>query len=253
MIVLVLALFLSPSNWSQQQNPSDNDARETQNASEPTTAQSSTETNKQENRASANTPDEIPWWKDAGKATWVLVVVGVLGTIAAICTLRTIEKQTDVLINSERAWVMVEVEQMPGSGGIWDGQTMTREVRDLIAGNTTFTARIICKNDGKAPAWITEKHACLDIVDFLPKTPDWGRTQPIQIEPEPLSVGQIGKPKDEALLCKRPREKGKMVILYGIIKYRDTFGDNRTTSFGYKVRDDGVLERLPYPKYNENT
>ena len=153
----------------------------------------------------------------------------------------------------ERAWIMVEVEPMPGAGPIWDGETMSREVRDLIVGNTTFTARIICKNDGKAPAWITEKHACLDIVDFLPKTPDWGRTQPIQIEPEPLSVGQIGKPKDEALMCKRPREQGKIVILYGIINYRDTFGGCRSTSFGYEVRDDGVLERLPYPEYNENT
>jgi hypothetical protein len=81
----------------------------------------------------------------------------------------------------------------------------------------------------------------------------WATRQPIQIEPEPLSSGQIGKPKDESLTCKRAREKGKMVILHGIVKYRDPFGDNRSTSFGYKVRDDGGLERLAYPKYNENT
>jgi hypothetical protein len=193
-------------------------------------------------------------------ATVVLALVGIGGIIVAICTLKivgrqtvAIEKQADAMINSERAWIMVEVEPVPGAGPIWDGETMTREVMDLRAGNTTFTARIICKNDGKAPAWITEKHACLDIVDSLPKTPDWGRIQPIQMEPEPLSVGQIGKPKDEALTCKRPREQGKIVILYGIIKYRDTFRANRTTSFGYKVRDDGALERLPYAKYNENT
>jgi len=106
---------------------------------------------------------------------------------------------------------------------------------------------------GQVPAWIAGKRACLDIVDSIPKNPDWERTHPIQIEPEPLSVGQIGKPKDEALTCKRPREQRKRVILYGIINYRDIFGDNRTTSFGYEVRDDGILERLPYPKYNENT
>lgn len=253
MTLLLLIIYLFPPNWSQQHNPPYNDTQETKYVDDSMTAHSSTESNKQENIPSTNAPDEIPWWKDAGKATWALVVVGILGTIAAICTLRTIRQQTDVLINSERAWVMVEVEPVPGAGPIWDGQTMTREITDLIVGNTTFTARIICKNDGKAPAWITEKHACLDIVDVLPKTPDWGRTQSIQIEPEPLSVGQIGKPKDEALTCKRRREIGKMVVLYGIIKYRDTFGDNRSTSFGYKVRDDGVLERLPFPKYNENT
>src|SRR6266853_3811172 len=73
---------------------------------------------------------------------------------------------------------------------------------------------------GQVPAWIAGKRACLDIVDSIPKNPDWERTHPIQIEPEPLSVGQIGKPKDEALTCKRPREQRKRVILYGIINYR---------------------------------
>jgi hypothetical protein len=189
----------------------------------------------------------------ANLPTLLLVFIGIAGIGAAIQTLRAIENQRDVMINSERSWVMVEVEPTPGAGSIWDGETMTREVMDLRAGHTTFTARITCKNDGKSPAWIIEKRACLDIIASLPETPDWGRTRPIQIEPEPLSVGQIGKPKDEALTCKRPRELGKMVIIYGIVKYRDTFGDGRSTTFGYKVRDDGVLERLPYSKYNENT
>ncbi|MHB8501419.1 MAG: hypothetical protein ACYDCG_19815 [Candidatus Acidiferrales bacterium] len=196
--------------------------------------------------------EKPPWW-DVAWSTWALVAVGIAAAYIGLQTLADIKKQTQALIDAERSWIMVKVEPVPGAGPIWDGETITREIRDVRAGNTTFTARIICKNDGKTPAWITEKHACIDIVDSVPEIPDWGRPKPIQIEPEPLSVGETGRPKDESLTCKRAREQGKMLILYGIVKYRDPFGDNRCTSFGYKVRDDGVLERLPYPKYNENT
>ena len=195
--------------------------------------------------------DKPPWW-DVAWSTWALVGVGIAAAYIGLRTLADIRVQTQALINAERSWVMVKVEPVPGAGPIWDGETITREVRDVWAGNTTYAARITCKNDGKTPAWITEKHACIDIVDSVPEIPAWERTNPIQIEPEPLSVGETGRPKDEPLTCKRARGQGKTLILYGIVKYRDPFGDNRTTSFGYKVRDDGVLERLPYPKYNEN-
>ena len=109
------------------------------------------------------------------------------------------------------------------------------------------------QQSGKTPAWITEKQAGLDIVDSVPEIPDWSRATFVQVAPEPLSAGQIGKPKDETLICKRGRALGKTIILYGIVKYRDPFGDNRSTTFGYRVRDDGTLERLQNPKYNENS
>ncbi len=196
--------------------------------------------------------EKPPWW-DVAWATWALVVVGIVAAYIGLQTLADIKKQTQGFINDGRSWIMVEVQPIPGAGPIFDGKTVSRGIRDIVAENTAFTARIICKNDGKTPAWITEKRACIDIVDSLPEIPDWTRTQPIQIEPEPLSVSQIGRPKDEGLTCKRGREQGKMFVLYGIVKYRDPFGGNRSTSFGYKIRDDGVLERLTHPKYNENT
>ncbi|MGB2898199.1 MAG: hypothetical protein WBB89_02965 [Candidatus Acidiferrum sp.] len=156
---------------------------------------------------------EKPAWWDVAWSTWVLVAVGIVAAYIGLQTLVDIKKQTQALINDGRSWIMVEVQPIPGAGPIFDGKTVSRGIRDIVAENTAFTARIICKNDGKTPAWITEKRACIDIVDSLPETPDWTRTQPIQIEPEPLSVGQIGRPKDETLMCKRPREHGKMFVL----------------------------------------
>jgi hypothetical protein len=190
------------------------------------------------------------FWRDA--PTWGLLVVGIIGARIAIRTLWNIREQTRALINSERAWIMVDVDPVPGVGGLMDGHRMQMGVGPVESESTTFGARIVCRNDGKVPAWITEKRACLDIVEALPDKPDWSRTTPVQLTLEPISVGQTSK-QDETLTCKRGRALGKMVILYGVVTYRDPFGHNRTTTFGYKVRDDGVLERLSLPTYNENT
>ena len=102
-------------------------------------------------------PEKPPWW-DVAWATWALTVVGFGGTIAAIWTLLTIRRQTkaieqqvremrtgadlteklifeatqqsiaakksaEALINTERAWIMVELEWVPGySGGRYSAQ-----------------------------------------------------------------------------------------------------------------------------------
>jgi len=194
---------------------------------------------------------EKSFWGDL--PTWGLLLVGIVGAWIAIRTLFDIREQTRALINSERAWIMVDVERVPGMGGITDLSGTEMGVGPVRTEGTGFRARIVCRNDGKAPAWITEKRACLDIVESIPESPDWTRTNLIQAAPEPLSVGQVSKPTDETLICKRGRALGKMTILYGIVKYRDPFGENRSTSFGYQVRDDGSLERLPNLEYNENT
>ena len=190
------------------------------------------------------------FWGDL--PTWGLLLVGIVGAGIAIYTLFDIREQTGALINSERAWIMVDVDRVPGMGGLMDGHGSEMGVGPVRTESTGFRARITYRNDGKTPAWITEKRAGLDILDSIPENPDWTRTAVIQVAPEPISVGQAGKPTDETLTCKRGRALGKMTILYGLVKYRDPFGANRTTTFGYQVRDDGSLERLSYPKYNEN-
>jgi len=184
--------------------------------------------------------------------SWGLLLVGIVGAWIAIYTLFDIREQTGALINSERAWIMVDVDRVPGVGGLTDMQGIEMGVGPVRTEATGFRARIVCRNDGKTPAWITEKRAGLDILDSIPESPDWSRTAQIQVAPEPISVGQASEPHDETLFSKRGRAPGKIIILYGIVKYRDPFGANRSTSFGYLVQDDGSLERLPNSKYNEN-
>jgi hypothetical protein len=195
---------------------------------------------------------EIPPWWDVAWSTWALVVVGIVAAYIGLQTLADIKRQTNALISGNRSWITVEVEKVPGVGGLMDGRGTEMGVGPVHTESTAFRARIICRNDGKTPAWITKKQAALDIVEAVPEAPDWSRTAIIQPAPEQLLVGQVGKPTDETLYSKRGRALGKMTILYGLVSYRDPFGENRTTSFGYYVRDDGSLERLPNSKYNEN-
>jgi hypothetical protein len=105
-------------------------------------------------------------------------------------------RNSEAFINAERAWIMVQLDPVPGQGGPFDGEEI---IRDIITHKTGMTIRLICKNDGGTPAWITEKRACVDVVDSLPVTPNWDAVPVIQSEPEPLSVGEASAPKDEAL------------------------------------------------------
>jgi hypothetical protein len=198
-----------------------------------------------------------PFW-DVTWATWALVGIGTVGTVAALCTLRIIAEQTkaakastDALINSERAWVLVDLVPPSAVGTIYDGESL---VRDIFTKTTTCNVRILCTNHGSTPAWITEKRACVDVVESLPATPNWDALEIIDPELEPLAVGRKTELQDANLICQKAREDGKMVVVYGIVKYRDVFAPDRTTTFGYRVRVDGVLTRLTgYPEYNRNT
>jgi hypothetical protein len=120
-----------------------------------------------------------PWW-DVTWATWVLVGVGIGGTIAAVRTLRSIEKQTVALqqsvgiaINSERAWVMVDLEKAPGGGFVATGTGA--ESGGAVHHSTRSRIRCVRSNQGKTPARIVEKRACLILTapdTPLPKEPN---------------------------------------------------------------------------------
>jgi len=190
-----------------------------------------------------------PWW-DAAWATWALVVVGTAGTIAALCTLATIRRQTESLITSERAWVMVDVDWIPGMGRGFVGRTVAGR---STTENMTVIVRLTYKNEGRSPAWIAEKRANVKALHSLPAKPDLDSAEVIQREPEPLAIGRELK-KDITLTCNE-RDADDTAVVYGVVRYRDAFGENRETTFGYVVRlGQGTFERLAgYPEYNKYT
>ena len=113
-----------------------------------------------------------------------------------------------------------------------------------------------CRRIRRSPEITSVESPCTEIRCRFSsaKTSTWDALEIIDPELEPLAVGRKTEPQDANLICQKAREDGKMVVVYGIVKYRDVFAPDRTTTFGYRVRVDGVLTRLTgYPEYNRNT
>ena len=154
----------------------------------------------------------------------------------------------DALINSERAWILVEVQ--PANGGTLCKPTETTSYR----GNpqTTVEVTLIIKNEGKSPAWITEYVVHLQIVNSFSKEPpvefNWATLA--SLGPDPMAVGQESV-LNGTLSCKGhlDKESGvdkelKFLVIYGFFKYRDPFSDARYTRLGYWITENR-LHRIP--------
>lgn len=179
---------------------------------------------------------------------WRTVIVARDAAVAA-------RASADALINSERAWIMVDIEHhndkwadrkvhmLEGSG--WGGNT------------TSFFGVLVCRNEGKSPAWVDEKRAKFEIVDSLPDTPRLESTEIIQVGPEPIGIGEA-LPREvrspwipEAI---GHQELGKISVVYGVVRYRDIFDRRHETVFGYRITPSGEFVRIENrPEYNKNT
>jgi hypothetical protein len=147
----------------------------------------------------------------------------------------------DVLVASERAWVMVDLELYSIRG---DG---------LRHETTKANLRLTYNNVGKTPAWITEKSIHFVLVDTMDDLPDIDSITPFQSRPQWL---QTSYTEDRELEHEgwQQQDAGNLRIVYGRIKYRDIFRKERTTTFGYEIDLNDEPRRIAEPaKYNENT
>lgn len=195
--------------------------------------------------------------------TIVLTLVGIVGIIAAFGTLKVIRKQTsaierqaDAMINAERAWVMVDLEKVPGVGQIGDLMSMDKgEPRRHFR---WFRVRCVCSNQGQTAARIIEKRCAALAVrgdHELPESPNLD----IEIkDPVPHYLKANGDPwhGDWTISVEvADSEDVQLFIIYGVVRYRHLFSDEITqTTFGYSLGVRQELRRLiGHQKYNENT
>lgn len=73
------------------------------------------------------------------------------------------KKSAEALINTERAWIMVELDWVPGYPKVVLGGSSD------IGAHTSAAIRFLYTNEGKTIAWIDEKLACFQIIKELPK------------------------------------------------------------------------------------
>lgn len=160
---------------------------------------------------------------------------------AAIRSASAAKASADALISSERAWVMVDVELYSIRG---DG---------LKYETTKVDMRLTYTNVGKTPAWITEKSIRFALVDTTPDPPDFDSITPFQSRPQWLQTS-YSEERDLEHEGYQLQHAGNLRIIYGRIKYRDIFGKERMTTFGYDIDLNDEAKRIGEPAaYNENT
>ena len=106
-----------------------------------------------------------PWYTSVEWANWALVFVGASGVIYACKTVKAVQKQGDLMIASERAWISIKT----------DMATFNPTAADA---HYHFHWRI--QNTGKSVAELISTDArCLiwNGYDTLPELPEFGNTQ----------------------------------------------------------------------------
>jgi len=201
---------------------------------------------------------------------WILMVVGVVGTVIGVITLLYIFRQSKdtekalhwakesaiaamksadagllnakAIINAERAWITASVEWISGLGRMIQGDN-----------ESSVTVRFTFENQGRTPAWLTSRvYGCL-IRDTVPEEPDFNTIQPK--EGLAVMVTKAQFIEDKTLTDYGDVSRAKFIIVYGAVKYRDIFDVTHSTVFGYRIfpsYKDKIEPFLDFPKYNTN-
>lgn len=164
-------------------------------------------------------------------------------------------KQAEQMVNSERAWIMAEANFEHGGGLVWGSGEQTQAVVELSIVNA-----------GPTPAWVYEQWVQLkvspEVIMSMNKYPSpqfpligEGKSAHVNYQIHPVTEGQEpikwkAYVSDEGI----PTEENRLhVYIFGVVRYRDAFNSCRETHFGYVVRNNKRLERIPNEAYNKHT
>lgn len=158
------------------------------------------------------------------------------------------------LLHSERAWVMAELD--------WSEKSVLHVVQSASKGEAegtvervTANVKLICRNEGRSPAWIDNLYGRLEILPTGstsggPKGSDGQNFGSIG----PLGVGKE-RSRDLDLTCLGSIKRGEFLSAYIVIEYHDIYGFNRETFLGYKIdpSSGGIHRQNDSPDRNRNT
>jgi hypothetical protein len=163
------------------------------------------------------------------------------------------KQSADALINTERAWVMAELGWCQDSSArVVGGATRTQGQGSVDT--TTLWVKLICRNEGKSPAWIENVYAHAEIVQRALDATGTRKSEGQTFGPMgPLGVGKELSHTLE-LTCSGITGEGKFISVFIILDYRDVFGLERQTSLGYSVDPNrNLVRQYAFPERNRNT
>jgi hypothetical protein len=164
---------------------------------------------------------------------WLYIAYLVSGPVVGILALFTavvVWKQIATLRQIERAWVMIDISPRFFADG-------------TLGADLTFV------NRGKTPAWVHGIWLKWNWVDRVPNKPDYdGLTESLKT-PRPIAPNES---LDASSRFNTREPTAKTAIIYGVLRYRDIFRQERKTCFGCYLTGDRILTRLP-SNFNEYT
>ena len=182
----------------------------------------------------------------------------IIGVVGGWVVLLIVWRQSQAVINAERAWVMVHLKEPAANSGSFrltirvdayqgDNQTTRSTTSVMVLG--------VAQNQGKTPAWIYEWKIRGEIVDRdrIPPKPDFtirDFTSYKDSRPAPVGVDIfLALPCSIYGRC----SDTQVIVVYGVVMYRDIFGKKRETQFGYGIWGETMLMALDSPDYHKTT
>lgn len=186
------------------------------------------------------------WWNPV-VANWPVIVIGVLGTSAALRTLRVIRRQTDALVEGQRGWIVMDTLGEP---------TLSDDVQEKPVGMPMQTPLLVfnLRTVGSTTVKITgtgvrfhltrPKDGGLNPEPWLPEEPDY------KIDAGILPQAGFVKAPNEGMQIAKALEDGHLspdqlvsiqsqklfVCAYGFVTYTDAFERSHETRFCYVYR-----------------
>lgn len=156
----------------------------------------------------------------------------------------------DVLVNSERAWIIVNIRWTEGKVFFVHSTSINAKTAHETTG---LDIDLLCINEGRCPAWIIEEKIRVEVVPYptFPPSFDPADTQ-FEERYELVGVRQQSESPRRRVFGKG--WNGKHAYVYGFVRYRDTFTlppkEPRITWFGFKVHQNGSIGRILSYEYN---
>lgn len=182
----------------------------------------------------------------------------IAGVVGGWIVLLIVRRQSQSVINVERAWLMVQI-RMPASvtagmgalvqeiGVVTNQQNPESDRHTLVAllGEAT--------NQGKTPAWIFEWKVWCDFQNLgeCPVKPDYSR--PYIFKDKGLRPVPVGAESFRAINLKLRGTRGEdqFIRIYGMVRYLDIFGKKRASHFGWGIWERKQLMPIDLPAYHK--
>jgi hypothetical protein len=167
-----------------------------------------------------------------------------------VAQLRIAQDQIKLSQNAERAWVMTELGWPQGELQVVTGAS--RQGDQPQVETTTVSVKLVCRNQGRSPAWVDTVQGYAEIAQTrLKDLPPVVGHQTQHFHP----IGPIapGDEKWRILHLEAPGQlkNNQLLSLFVLIAYRDIFEEQRITTCGYTVSGTHLDRQDQFPDRNQ--